>query len=576
MISVREAARIIRAGGVVAYPTETAYGLGADALNREAVKKVYRIKGRPRRKKMPVIVSSVKELEGHAFLNELGHHLSRHLHPGPLNIVVNSDLPWFGAFRISSSPVASRLAKLAGPITATSANISGKKPAFNPEELEKLGVPVVGGEKLREGPVSTVYDPFTMTVIREGAIPEVKIKRYVVAFNVLKRVKPPEAESRKILKLGKEVLELVKKHHRKTVLGGSIAKGTFTRNVRDIDLFLLFPKGEKLEGKLELLKGIAASFSKQVETSYAQHPYVKARFRGITVELVPAYDTKPPEVLSAADRSRWHVKFVRSLPDWLRDEILMFKQFCDGIGVYGAESRVEGLSSYAMEVLVAKNRGFVKALEKLSRTGWPLRVKDPVDKKRNVTASISEESFALLKEAAKEYLKNPGERFFFPQKPPLLKKLHGLRNKALVVLKKPDLPEDAAWGNAKRRARKLARNARLEGYLVKRWSVLVGKRVLALFEFFPGEKKLIVKGPPVTKKEHARRFKEAHPHWFEENGRLYAEEKRRFESFSELVRHFEDADVLEGDRIEGEYKKMGTEEKLWVSEFLINRKPWEY
>jgi tRNA nucleotidyltransferase (CCA-adding enzyme) len=577
VISVETAARLIKKGCVVAYPTETAYGLGASALNKKAVERVYQLKKREKTKKLPVIVSTVADLEGHAFVNELGHYLSRHLHPGPLNIVVKSDYAWIGAFRMSSSSVASKLAKLAGPVTATSANLGGGKTPFTPEDIKKhFDVPVVGEAKLKEVPVSTIYDPFTLRILRKGAVSETEIKRHVVAFNALKMVKPLRAGAEKIEKIAGEVLRIVRKKHRKTILGGSIAKGTFTKSVNDIDLFLLFPKKEKLEDKLEFLKKVAGSFSKRVETSYAQHPYVKASYKGTTVEVVPAYETEPPEVLSAADRSRWHVKFVLKFPEWLKDEVRIFKQFCLGVGVYGADVKVEGLSAYAMEVLVAKNGGFVKTIEKLAGMEWPLHLSDPVDEERNVLASVGRDSFELLKEAAQKYLKSPGETFFFPGQAPELKKLPKLRNKALVVLKRPNLPEDAVWGNAKKRARKIERNAKLDGYVVKRWDVFVGEHVLLLFEVFPGETKLLVKGPPLSKKKHAEKFKEAHPGWFEEGERVFAREKRRFASFSEFVKHFEEAETFEGKEIETVYRGMKPKEKTWVVRFFLNKKPWEY
>ncbi|TRO61955.1 hypothetical protein E2P64_00265 [Candidatus Bathyarchaeota archaeon] len=577
MISLKDAGRIIGAGGVVAYPTETAYGLGASAFDADAVEKVYRLKGRQRKKKIPVIVSDVGDLEGHAFVNELGHYLSRHLHPGPLNIVVNSELPWLGAFRISSSPIASELAKLSGPITATSANKAGGKTPFSPKDVKMhLDVPIVGKKVLATGSVSTVYDPFTFSLLRRGAMPETTIKRYVVAFNVLKGVKPSESEVKKTVALGGEVLRLVKKKHRKSLLGGSVAKGTFTKSVNDIDIFLLFPKEDCLKEKIEFLKKVAGSFSKRVEVSYAQHPYVKARYKGVSVELVPAYETKPPEILSAADRSRWHVKFVSGLPENVKDEVRVLKRFCKGIGVYGAEARIEGFSAYAMEVLVSRAGSFVKALEKLAEMKWPIRLSDPVDENRNVLASVSRGSFELLKEAAKEFLKSPGENFFFPVKPRPLKKLPKIRNKSLLVLKKPKMVEDAVWGNAKKRARKIERNARLDGYLVKRWSVFVSRDVFVLFELFPGDSELLVKGPPRGKKQHVKKFKSAHPAWFVEGGRLYTRKKRRFPSFSKLVRNFEEAEVFTGSAIEGTYKKMRKKEKEWVTLFFVNKKPWEY
>jgi tRNA nucleotidyltransferase (CCA-adding enzyme) len=571
VISVKKAARLIREGGVVAYPTETAYGLGADALNEEAVKKIYELKGRTRRKKLPVIVPSLDSLAGHAYVNGLGKYLSRHFHPGPLSIMVNSEHYWLGAFRVSSSPVAGKLAELAGPITATSANRSGMEPPFAPGDVG-LDVPVVRGPRLDKGPVSTVYDPFTLRVVRRGAVPENEIKRYVVAFQALERVRPGEAKARKVTTLAREVLEIVRGSHPKAVLGGSVAKGTFTRDLGDIDVFLLFPKDADLEGKLDFLKGVARKLG-EPEVSYAQHPYVKVKHRGVEVELVPAHDTGPGEVISATDRSRWHVDFVRGLPGHVLDEILVFKQFCRGVGVYGADSKVEGLSAYAMEVLVARHGSFVGVLEALAGTEWPVALPDPVDAARNVLASVSDASFSLLREAAREYLKDPGERFFFPRAPPKLKNLPRLRNKFLVRLERPEMVEEAVWGWAKGVARKLERNAELDGYVVRRWSAFVGGEVLLAFEVFPGQRRRIATGPPTDEEKHAGRFKEANPDWFEQGGRLYALRGKRFGSFAELAGEFAPgAEVLGG----GEIRRLKGRARRWLTGFLLEKRPWEY
>ncbi len=549
MVSVEEAARIIKRGGLVVYPTETAYGLGADALNEEAVRELYRVKGRPWGKKLPVIVSSLEEVEG---VSELGRFMSASFHPGPLNITVKHRLPWFGAFRISSSPVAARLAELCGPVTATSANTSGGPTPFSPEEVP-FDLPLVDAGRLEKGPVSTVYDPDGRKIIREGAVPERELRGAEIAFDALKKVRPTGREESRALRLADEVMEVIKRHHGRVILGGSVAKGTFIKPLRDLDFFLLFREGDDLEEKLPLLEKIASELGKP-EVEYSQHPYVSVEYRGVRVELVPAYDSK--EVRSAADRSRWHVEWVSGLPEAVKDQIRVFKQFCKGIGMYGADLKVEGLSAYAMEVLVAGRGSFIKLLREVRGWKWPVRESDPVDEKRNVLASLSREKFELLREAAGEYLKAPGEEFFFPKAPGRA----DMSAVEVVELERPELPEDAVWGWAKRRARKLARS--LKGHRIKDWVVVVGEKVWVVVRV-EQVSEMEVEGPPVKLEEHAKRFRAAHGKVFEREGRLYAVEK--VAPLGEQVNLVEDK--------EGWFSRHGNPE---VARFTLGLRPWEH
>ena len=576
MISIDRAAEIIRSRGIVAFPTETAYALGANALDEGAVKKIYELKKRPEEKKMPVIVDSLARLKGVAETEPLGEFLSHNLHPGPLNIVVKSNLPWIGAFRISSSRKAHEIAKRAElPVVATSANPAGEKPAYTPGGVKKyFEVPTVPG-KLKDEPVSTIYDPKSRKIIRGGEVTKEILKRYEVAFDALQKIKPSDKEVKKTRERANRALGVVKKTHRNALVGGSIAKGTFLKGDNEADIFLLFPGNMKLDDRLGLLKEIALSIGDKAEVSFAQHPYVKGEYDGMNIELVPAYDVEPPIVKSAADRSRWHVEWVSQFPAWLKDEVRLLKQFCRGIGVYGADLKVEGFSAYSLEVLALSEGGFVKALERISSMKWPVRKSDPVDKKRNVLASASRRSFELLKEAATAYIEKPGKKFFFPNEPRT--ELPALKRTALMKLEKPDMVEDAVWGIAKKKARKIARNARVNGYKVGRKDVFVGDSVYLIFKVDSlGRGEVLVKGPPVERRLHAASFMDRHPKAYEDSGILYAREKNRFQSFRALLENFEKGEVFEAGEIKKIHKDAGKQLKLWLIKFLLNKKPWEY
>ncbi|KKW30091.1 MAG: hypothetical protein UY74_C0052G0003 [Candidatus Kaiserbacteria bacterium GW2011_GWC2_52_8b] len=131
------AAATLRAGGVILYPTDTLYGLGADALSDEAVAKVKRIKGRDEGKPIHAILADIETAENYVVMNDEARMLARVFWPGSLTLIfekkegidtgIGSAIDTFGA-RVSDNPFALELAHTFGkPYTGTSANRSGEK-----------------------------------------------------------------------------------------------------------------------------------------------------------------------------------------------------------------------------------------------------------------------------------------------------------------------------------------------------------------------------------------------------------------------------------------------------------------
>ncbi|HOG08057.1 MAG TPA: L-threonylcarbamoyladenylate synthase, partial [Syntrophales bacterium] len=144
--TLARALALLRRGGTVAYPTETFYGLGADALNEAAVRKIYAIKGRGFRNPLPVIIGARDDLTSLvADVPDVALPLMRDFWPGPLTLVFRAapcvpPLLTGGTgkigIRLSSHPVARELARrLGGPLTATSANLSGRQEAVSARDV---------------------------------------------------------------------------------------------------------------------------------------------------------------------------------------------------------------------------------------------------------------------------------------------------------------------------------------------------------------------------------------------------------------------------------------------------------
>lgn len=191
---MRYAAHFLSRGSVVGIPTDTLYGLAADPFNLSAVDEIYRVKGRPETRALPILVNSLDQamlLSRSVPQNFL--RLAQAFWPGAMTLVVDASyrLPLKVtantgkiALRWAKSPVVSRLVEeFDGPITGTSANISGFPSCSSAEQVMKqLGdrLPLVldAGETGASLP-STIVELHSdeWKVIREGAIPVAEIER---------------------------------------------------------------------------------------------------------------------------------------------------------------------------------------------------------------------------------------------------------------------------------------------------------------------------------------------------------------------------------------------------------------
>ncbi len=189
---IDEAVAIIREGGVIAYPTETLYGLGADCFREDAIGKIFDIKGRAFNSPIALIGGSRKDLELITDdIPEVTERLMKAFWPGPLTLIFKASPkvpPGLTAgtgkigIRISSHPVALALAGTLGrPVTATSANLSGGQDCVNTEEvLDQLGRHIdmiLDGGRTPGGKGSTMVD-LTVTppvILRKGVISDADI-----------------------------------------------------------------------------------------------------------------------------------------------------------------------------------------------------------------------------------------------------------------------------------------------------------------------------------------------------------------------------------------------------------------
>lgn len=195
-MTVDQAAKLIKRGEVVAFPTETVYGLGADAKNPEAISKIYSLKGRPSDNPLIVHLSEITQVGDFAeSISMDAQKLMAECWPGPLTLIfkrkpevldaVTSGLSTV-ALRIPDHPVALQLIRETGPLVAPSANKSGWPSPTNADHVRQdFGddFPVLDGGPTRVGLESTVLDltskPYT--ILRPGEYSEKKLSQVIAA-----------------------------------------------------------------------------------------------------------------------------------------------------------------------------------------------------------------------------------------------------------------------------------------------------------------------------------------------------------------------------------------------------------
>ena len=174
---VARAARIVREGGVIAYPTETVYGIGALAGDLGAIWRVFRIKRRPESQPLSIAVSSLAMLRSVAYTEH--EAFIRRFLPGPVTVILKKKAilpdaltagsPFVG-IRYPDHPVALTLIRETGPIVSTSANLHGQPDPVRAEEVIVDVDYVLDGGPCRYAGPSTIVDLHEWKIVRKGVM----------------------------------------------------------------------------------------------------------------------------------------------------------------------------------------------------------------------------------------------------------------------------------------------------------------------------------------------------------------------------------------------------------------------
>lgn len=183
--AVEQAVEALQSGGVIAYPTDTVYGMGCDLHNPQAINRVYSIKNVPRRKPLSLICANLEQINEYAQLNNSAFTLMKQLLPGPYTFILQATrlVPRIMmtkqrtvGIRVPDNETCLEIIRgLGNPLVNTSATVGENEPVSSPQAIQKHypGIDLLLDAGLLESEPSTVIDisstPFT--ILREGKGP---------------------------------------------------------------------------------------------------------------------------------------------------------------------------------------------------------------------------------------------------------------------------------------------------------------------------------------------------------------------------------------------------------------------
>jgi tRNA nucleotidyltransferase (CCA-adding enzyme) len=391
-------------------------------------------------------------------------------------------------------------------------------------------------------------------------------------FNqVIKRIKPEQESFTEADEIINQINSLLKKNNinAECMAGGSYAKGTILRNDFDIDLFVRFDYAYK-ESEKDISKLLGKALQPlKPKLIHGSRDYYQLRRKNLLFEIIPVLKIDDyKQAVNVTDMSPLHVSYVKKHFEknpGLADEIRLAKQFCKAIGVYGAESYIRGFSGHVLDLLIIYYNSFEQLLMQAavwgnrtvldienhlknplsqlnkSKTQSPIIIVDPVQPDRNAAASVSKEKYELFKKKAREFLRAPSEEFFMIKKIDLKAVKARAKNEWLVLLQAKPLEgnEDVVGTKVLKCFEHIEKSLKKNDFKIieKGWEFDTDKSTL--YYIIRKEKlsdNITLMGPPVKVKRNAEMFRSKHKKVFEKQGRLYAEEKRKYETPEQLIK----------------------------------------
>jgi len=423
-----------------------------------------------------------------------------------------------------------------------------------------------------------------------------------VCTTVLERVTPKKRERAKIEALAKELEEKVVSAsvefgvEAEVRVEGSAARDTWLSEEPEIDIFMRVPTTVPRRSLGEVCLKIARKAtegSEQIER-FAEHPYLEAIVDGVRVNIVPCYNVRRGEWLSATDRTPYHTDYVKKrLSEQMRGEVRLLKKFMKGIDVYGAEIKIGGFSGYLCELLILLYKSFINTLRAFAKHKQriivdiedyykgrgnelqllfkePLVIVDPVDKGRNVASAVQPQKLYTCVAATRALLKSPNLKFFYPPETTALT-VGGLKQELekrgsttiFLTFGKVDAVPDVLWGQLYKSQRSLRKLVQLNDFNILRDLPWSDEKTLNMFIFeleqrtLPSVKKHL--GPPLEKEKECEKFLAKHLNNLGTVSGPYIEGGRWV---VELRRKYTDAVALLSERLRDGGRRAGVAEQI--------------
>ncbi len=402
---------------------------------------------------------------------------------------------------------------------------------------------------------------------------------------VMRNIIPDKEERRKAKEQFRKIKKFIKKDFGlESKLMGSIAKETFLKGDKDLDIFVFFPKNvgrEQLEDKgLEIGKKVFEQFDGDYEVEYAEHPYTKGYIDNFEIEIIPAYLVdNPDDMQSSVDRTPMHTEWVNeNLSREEKDQVVLLKVFLKGQNIYGSSLKTRGFAGYLCEILVARYGSFREVLKATKKWGEKqiidverhheklpknlekrfkndsLIVIDPTDPERNVASVLSLENYSKFLFKSWKYLKNPSEEFFFPKtvRPNPKKIREEIKSRGEmyeIFFEKPDLTDDILYPQLRKLMRRLRDVLEENEFQLFDYGFHVGDKYVRMvldlqLSELPGKRKH--RGPKIFHNiENVMDFTSKYPNTWVSGSRLTTIVEREHKFAKDLLEDFLSGDIGE-------------------------------
>jgi tRNA nucleotidyltransferase (CCA-adding enzyme) len=370
----------------------------------------------------------------------------------------------------------------------------------------------------------------------------------------------------------KKVLEIIKQYNvlfeseiknSDVFIGGSLAKGTWLKELKDVDLYVRFDYEKYKDKTTELsnfVEKVLIDAKIKYERLHGSRDYFQIKEHDFIVEIIPILRIDDAsKALNITDISPLHVMWVKKHSKYVND-IRLAKMFAKANNFYGAESYIKGFSGYSLEILIIYSEGFLNLLREIitwepvkviditkthkdvfkelnsSKINNPIILIDPVDKQRNVCAGLSYERFELFQESAKAFLENPSEDFFVEKDFNILK-INMLSEKSdnyliKIRIELEENKEDINGCKILKIKEHLQKQLKIHDFYLVYSDFYYDKKRKGFVWFEIKKEKMgevIEKqGPPLAKISNVKKFKKKHPNNYIKDKRVYSTINREY------------------------------------------------